>query len=69
MPVQLSLASADAAPDEVRLSWFGAGGLEATVQRREPTSTWRDLGSADIDGADVLAFVDRSVSPVLFGPG
>jgi len=64
VPALLALASAEAEPDHVTLTWQGpgAGALQAEVQRRMATSDWRRLGAAIPDGADRLRFEDRSVS-------
>lgn len=63
--VVLSLASAEAAPDRVRLEWHGAGAgaLSAKVERRSEGEHWRVLGVAVPVGADRLRFEDTSVSP------
>lgn len=59
----LALASSEATPDHVRLTWHGDGAaaLFASVERREEHSSWTPLGTASTDGADRLQFEDRSV--------
>jgi hypothetical protein len=63
--VQLSLVSAEAEPNRVRLTWQGTGAanLAARVERRDEIGTWLPLGVPTSDGSDRLRFEDASVSP------
>ncbi len=63
-PVLLSLASAEAEPDRVRLRWQGpgAGSLIAHVERRAASSDWQRLGDAVPEGADGMRYEDRVVT-------
>lgn len=62
--VLVSIANAEATPDQVVLTWQGPGAssLQATVERRILTSPWEPLGSAAPVGSDRLQYLDRSVS-------
>ncbi len=62
-PVQVSLASVEAEPDRVVLTWQGPGisNLVAKVYRRSDESSWLLLGAPQADGADRLRYEDRSV--------
>jgi hypothetical protein len=64
-PTLLSLVSALAEPDRVRLTWHAAesGGLEATIYRRTAESEWIALGLTRADGNGFLAFEDRTAGP------
>jgi len=64
-PVQVSLATLQAEPDHVTLSWYAGGrpGLVATVERRESATGFVALGEAVADANDMLVFVDRAVTP------
>lgn len=63
-PVLLALASANATPERVVLSWQGpgAGSLATGVYRREAASEWERLGAAGPDGSDGLRYEDRAVT-------
>ena len=65
VPVQLSLLSAQAGPDRVRLIWYAAdgGAVTATVYRRAPEEEWAALGQVSSDGTGRLVYEDRAVSP------
>jgi hypothetical protein len=65
VPVQLSLLSAQADPDRVRLTWYAAGGADvvATVYRRAPEEDWVALGLVSPDGTGRMVYEDRAVSP------
>jgi len=65
VPVQLSLLSAQADPDRVRLIWYAAdgGAVTATVYRRAPEEEWAALGQVSSDGTGRLVYEDRAVSP------
>ncbi|MEO5617826.1 MAG: hypothetical protein ABIS67_08640, partial [Candidatus Eisenbacteria bacterium] len=62
---QLSLVSAVAEADRVRLEWFAAdgAGLMARVERREGAGEWRALATLTADGAGRLSYEDRAVAP------
>jgi hypothetical protein len=61
----LSLVSADAAADRVTLTWSSpvAATLLATVERRTNTTGWQTLGAPRVQGAEVLRYEDRTVTP------
>lgn len=63
--VDLSLVSAEAEINRVRLRWFVAGAvlLMATVERRTPTDDWRRLADVAPDGTGRLEYEDPSVAP------
>jgi len=64
-PALVSLASAEALPDRVALTWHDPGrtlGL-ATVYRRQESEEWVALGSATFDGKGRLRYEDRNVVP------
>lgn len=64
--VDVALATAEATPDRVTLTWWGAGAslLVARVERRtESDAAWVDVGRAAVAGADELRHVDTSVEP------
>src|SRR5437867_5806894 len=65
VPVLLSLVRADAQPDRVLLTWYGAeaAGLSAAVYRRTQASEWQRRGTVSADGTGRLSFEDREVSP------
>jgi hypothetical protein len=64
-PVQLSLVSAEAGPDVVRLHWYvaDAPGLRATLQRRTAATDWATLREVAADGAGHIDVEDRDVVP------
>lgn len=59
----LSLASANAEPGLVHLRWSAprAAQLLASVYRRTPSGAWERLGAPRAEGADRLAYDDRSL--------
>lgn len=64
-PVLLSLVSAQADPDRVRLTWYAAApaGLELTVYRRmEGEAFWSALGRVSPDGTGRIAYEDLQVA-------
>ncbi|MGH7729665.1 MAG: T9SS type A sorting domain-containing protein, partial [Candidatus Eiseniibacteriota bacterium] len=63
-PALLALASADATPERVLLTWHGegAGTLAAGVYRRNAASDWERLGAAAPEGPDRLRYEDRTVT-------
>jgi hypothetical protein len=64
VPVLISLVSAQAQPDRVRLTWYAtAGGTRvARIDRRTIDSDWRAIASITADGTGRLAYEDREVS-------
>jgi hypothetical protein len=65
-PVTLALASAESAPDHVRLTWAGGevAGLRAMVHRTSGEGDeWLELGSPVVEGSDRLVYEDRAVVP------
>lgn len=63
-PTLLSLVSAEAEPDRVRLKWFAANnpGLVATVYRRTETGEWKSLGQVAADGTGRMVHEDTQVT-------
>jgi hypothetical protein len=63
--VEVSLASVEAAPGRVTLTWYatGLGDRPATIERRESGTGFTAIGQASADGAGHLSFVDAAVSP------
>lgn len=59
----VSLVSAQADPDRVRLAWFcsGAVGQGVTIYRRTVDSGWQALGSLTADGTGRISFEDPAV--------
>jgi len=64
-PAMVSLASAEALPDRVTLTWYDAARTLAlaTVYRRRDGEEWGALGSATFDGTGRLQYEDRDVAP------
>jgi hypothetical protein len=64
-PALVSLASAEALPDRVTLTWYDAARTLAlaTVYRRPVGDGWAALGSATFDGTGRLRYEDRAVAP------
>ena len=65
-PTRLSLLSAEATPQRVRLTWYAAGSAAptATVYRRTTQSEWGAIGRvAAADGTDRLVYEDAGVVP------
>jgi len=64
VPALASLATAQASPDRVRLTWYVAG-LEgaAFVERQRGADEWVVLGEAVRRGPDVVVYEDRDVAP------
>jgi len=64
-PTQLSLVSARAWPDRVRLTWFvhDARGVNATVLRRSEPDDWAAVGWVSAGGNGLLEFEDTHVEP------
>jgi hypothetical protein len=64
-PVRLSLVSAQADPDRVRLTWLaaGGGGSAATVYRSAVQDVWTAVGQVEADGSGQLVYEDRAVTP------
>jgi hypothetical protein len=65
VPTVASLASAEAAADRIRLTWYSAGnaGLAATVYRRTAATDWVAMGRISADGTGYLRYEDTSVQP------
>ncbi|MBI3539179.1 MAG: T9SS type A sorting domain-containing protein [Candidatus Eisenbacteria bacterium] len=63
--VALSLVSAEAEPNEVRLKWHAADGarITARVERRTGSTTFDALGTIVADGTGALEYVDKTVTP------
>lgn len=61
----VSLASAEASPGLVSLTWYGAEapGQPADVQRRRESSDWETIGGITADGTRRFRYVDRAVTP------
>jgi pre-peptidase len=58
----LSLASAQATPERVTLTWFAADpALVATVYRRRESQPWTALGTVSPDGGGLVRFADDDV--------
>jgi hypothetical protein len=59
----VSLQSAEADPDRVRIAWIcsGATGQGVTIYRRTAGSGWQALGSVSADGAGRISYEDREV--------
>ena len=64
-PTQVSLVSAEATSDRVRLEWYGAntGSREATVYRRTLAKDWSALAHVSADGTGKIVYEDRDVAP------
>ena len=65
VPVVVALASAEATPDRVRLTWFGVEteGVLFRVLRRDANSPWRAVAEAVADGEERIVYEDRDVIP------
>ena len=62
--IQVSLASSNATPERVTLSWWCARALaDARVERRGDTETWRTLGAAEVGGDGYVHWLDAGVEP------
>lgn len=63
-PVLASLATAEASPDRVRITWYVTG-LDgaASVERQRGDQGWEILGDVTRNGADYVSYEDRDVSP------
>ena len=63
-PVAMSLVSAQADPERVRLTWYAASGVAvATVYRSVAAGRWSALGQVAVDGSGQLVYEDRAVTP------
>ena len=60
---QVSLASAEATSDEVRVRWWVSGETRARVERREPEGEWQLRAELEADGQGYMNLVDRDVTP------
>lgn len=63
VPAQVSLVSANAEPDRVRLAWYvtDAVAFHAAVERRRESSSWEVLGTVSADGTGRIEYQDRGV--------
>lgn len=64
--VDVALATAEATPDRVTLTWWGAGAAQvaARVERRgDGDAAWAEIGRAVVVGPDELRWVDTRVEP------
>ena len=64
-PTQVALASAQATPDHVTLTWFAGArqGFSATVERAETEGAWTARGTVSADGTGMLTWTDTAVTP------
>lgn len=64
-PVQISLVSANATPNQVRLEWYTADNslAQVSVYRRTRDTGWAKTGTVWTEGNGMLAYVDTDVSP------
>ena len=63
-PVMSSLASVEATPERVRLTWYVTGlDANARVERRRGVEEWIAIGEAARGGPDYLVYEDRDVTP------
>ena len=61
---QVSVVTAEARADEVRLRWHVSGETRVGVERSEGgANEWRALTQCDVDGAGYVEYVDRDVTP------
>ncbi len=60
---QVSLASAEATPGEVRLRWHVSGETRANVERRAGDGEWEVRAEVEADGGGYMSHVDRDVEP------
>ena len=65
VPVLAAVASMEAEPGRVRLTWYVSGdlGLNATVYRRTDTDDWAALAQVAADGSSYLRYEDTAVNP------
>jgi hypothetical protein len=59
----LSMVSASAETDRVRLEWSASDQVTATVHRRTEIEDWRQVGDVVSDGVGRISFEDRGVVP------
>lgn len=59
---QVSLASAEATPEEVRIRWHVSGESRASVERRESDGLWEIMAQVEADGSGYVSLVDREVT-------
>lgn len=62
-PTLLSLVSADADAQSVRLKWYSASAVSANVYRRTEATAWLSVGSVTSDGTGFLRYQDSTVIP------
>jgi hypothetical protein len=59
----VTLVGAQSSLDSVTVSWSAPTGLGATLFRREGAAPYLDLGPVTADAANLIVYVDRSVTP------
>jgi hypothetical protein len=59
----ISLASAEADAEHVRLVWYSPSQVTATVYRRLEGDAWSAIGTASTDGTGRIEFEDRAIEP------
>jgi hypothetical protein len=64
-PVEAALASVEATPERVTLTWYGSalGDQVFTIERRETATDFVAIGETTSDGVGKLVFADATVSP------
>jgi len=65
VPALLSLADYDTGPGRVTLRWqaTNAGDIRASVERSTDSSIWTTLGAPQLEGTDLLVYVDLGLAP------
>jgi len=63
VPVLVSLASADASPERVTVTWHLAGGSPLATVERSTGGAWSALGTRTPDGTGAVVYEDRDVTP------
>jgi hypothetical protein len=58
----VSLASAEAGADRVRITWLASAPMTATVYRRGPAADWTAIGEVAAGDAGLVVFEDRDVA-------
>jgi hypothetical protein len=64
-PAQVSLVSADATPQRIRLTWHAAEWPQAAIRvyRRDQETNWGRVGELTPDGTGLAVYEDRAVAP------
>jgi hypothetical protein len=62
-PITVSVASADAGPDWVRIVWYSTALAESLFVQRWSVDAWSVVGRVAPDGSGMLHFEDFSVAP------